>query len=158
MAMNFNRPAGAPTTAVAAKPETALMEVQPYDIIADQQATQKQLAHSPEIESLTASIDVNDLNTIVTFGSHSAEEISKASDVVLRSMNMSQLDESSKMLNSLAKIMDQFDINEIRENPSLFGKLFGNLRKQLDKILAKYNTMGNEVDKIYVQLKQYEGA
>lgn len=103
MAMNFNRPAGAPTTAVAAKPETALMEVQPYDIIADQQATQKQLAHSPEIESLTASIDVNDLNTIVTFGNHSAEEISKASDVVLRSMNMSQLDESSKMLNSLAK-------------------------------------------------------
>ena len=80
MAMNFNRPAGAPTTAVAAKPETALMEVQPYDIIADQQATQKQLAHSPEIESLTAGIDVNDLNTIVTFGSHSAEEISKASD------------------------------------------------------------------------------
>ena len=157
MAMNFNRPAGAPTTAVAAKPETALMEVQPYDIIADQQATQKQLAHSPEIESLTAAIDVNDLNTIVTFGNHSAEEISKASDVVLRSMNMSQLDESSKMLNSLAKIMDQFDINEIRENPSLFGKLFGNLRKQLDKILAKYNTMGNEVDKIYVQLKQYEG-
>ena len=108
MAMNFNRPAGAPTTAVAAKPETALMEVQPYDIIADQQATQKQLAHSPEIESLTAAIDVNDLNTIVTFGNHSAEEISKASDVVLRSMNMSQLDESSKMLNSLAKIMDQF--------------------------------------------------
>lgn len=157
MAMNFNHPAGAPTTAVAAKPETALMEVQPYDIIADQQATQKQLAHSPEIESLTAGIDVNDLNTIVTFGSHSAEEISKASDVVLRSMNMSQLDESSKMLNSLAKIMDQFDINEIRDNPSLFGKLFGNLRKQLDKILAKYNTMGNEVDKIYVQLKQYEG-
>lgn len=103
MAMNFNRPAGAPTTAVAAKPETALMEVQPYDIIADQQATQKQLAHSPEIESLTAAIDVNDLNTIVTFGNHSAEEISKASDVVLRSMNMSQLDESSKMLNSLAK-------------------------------------------------------
>ena len=156
MAMNFNRPAGAPTTAVAAKPETALMEVQPYDIIADQQATQKQLAHSPEIESLTAGIDVNDLNTIVTFGSHSAEEISKASDVVLRSMNMSQLDESSKMLNSLAKIMDQFDINEIRENPSLFGKLFGNLRKQLDKILNKYHTMGDEVDKIYVQLKQYE--
>lgn len=156
MAMNFNRPAGAPTTAVAAKPETALMEVQPYDIIADQQATQKQLAHSPEIESLTAGIDVNDLNTIVTFGSHSAEEISKASDVVLRSMNMSQLDESSKMLNSLAKIMDQFDINEIRDNPSLFGKLFGNLRKQLDKILNKYHTMGDEVDKIYVQLKQYE--
>ena len=71
-------------------------------------------------------------------------------------MNMSQLDESSAMLTTLAKIMDKFDIEEIKENPGLFGKLFGNLRKQLDKILAKYHTMGQEVDKIYVQLKQYE--
>ena len=60
------------------------------------------------------------------------------------------------MLNTLAKIMDKFDIEEIKENPGLFGKLFSNLRKQLDKILAKYHTMGEEVDKIYVQLKQYE--
>ena len=75
---------------------------------------------------------------------------------MLNSMNMSQLDDSSAMLNSLAKIMDKFDIEEIKENPGLFGKLFGSLRKQLDKILAKYHTMGDEVDKIYVQLKQYE--
>ena len=60
------------------------------------------------------------------------------------------------MLNTLAKIMDKFDIEEIKENKGFFGKLFGNLRKQLDKILAKYHTMGEEVDKIYVQLKQYE--
>lgn len=157
MAMNFNRVAAATTTApVATATETAVMEVQPYDIIADQQATQKQLAHSPEIEELTAAIDVSDLTTIVSFGSHSAEEISKASDVVLRSMSLSQLDESSKMLNTLAKIMDQFDIDEVRDNPGLFGRLLGNVRKQLDKILAKYHTMGDEVDKIYVQLKQYE--
>ena len=68
----------------------------------------------------------------------------------------SQLDDSSAMLNQLAKIMSKFDIEEIKENPTLFGKLFGNLRKQLDKILDKYHTMGGEVDKIYVQLKQYE--
>lgn len=71
-------------------------------------------------------------------------------------MNMSQLNETSEMFKSLAKIMDQFDINEIKDNPGLFGKLFGNFRKQLDKILAKYHTMGEEVDKIYVQLKGYE--
>lgn len=158
MALNFNRPASAPTTAtVAPSTDTALMEVQPYDIIADRQEMVRQLAHSPEIEALTATIDINDLNSIVTFGNHSAEEISKASDVVLRSMNLSQLDESSQMLQTLAKIMDQFNLDEIRDNPKLFGKLFGNLRKQLDRILAKYHTMGDEVDKIYVQLKAYEG-
>ena len=52
-------------------------------------------------------------------------------------MNMAQLDETSEMLNVLAKIMDQFDIEEIKDNPSFLEKLFGNIRKQLDKILAK---------------------
>ena len=58
--------------------------------------------------------------------------------------------------NTLAKIMSKFDIDELKENPGLLGKQFGNLRKQLDKILSKYHTMGEEVDKIYVQLKKYE--
>lgn len=154
MALNFTRPVQQPVQAAPASAE--MMEVQPYDIAADRAQTAKALAHSPEVEALTAAIDINDPNSIVMFGAQSAEEISKASDVVLRSMSMSQIDESSRMLNALAKIMDQFDLDELQSNPSLFGKLFGNLRKQLDKILAKYHTMGDEVDKIYVQLKQYE--
>ena len=157
MALKFNRPVDTQTPAAAPAQSTAIAEVQPYDIMADRQEVVAKLAGSDEIEAITATIDVSDLNTIVSFGSHSAEEISKASDVVLRSMNLSQLDESSRMLTALAKIMDQFNIDEIRDNPSLFGKLFGNMRKQLDKILAKYHTMGDEVDKIYVELKKYEG-
>ncbi len=157
MAMQFNRPAQQTQTAPSSPTQgMEIIEVQPYDIVADRDETSKALAHSPEVEALTAGIDVNDLDTIVSFGAESAEEISKASDLVLRSMNMSQIDETSKMLGTLSKIMDQFDINEIKDNPSLFGKMFGNIRKQLDKILAKYHTMGDEVDKIYVQLKQYE--
>ncbi len=159
MAMQFNKPAQ--QTQTQTSPSSSMqgmeiIEVKPYDIVADRDETSRALAHSPEVEALTAGIDVNDLDTIVSFGAESAEEISKASDLVLRSMNMSQIDETSKMLGTLSKIMDQFDINEIKDNPTLFGKMFGNLRKQLDKILAKYHTMGDEVDKIYVQLKQYE--
>ena len=115
-----------------------------------------ELVNSKEVDDIVSTIEVYNMVTIVSFGAKAAEEISKASDVVLNSMNMSQLNETSEMLKSLAKIMDQFDINEIKDNPGLFGKLFGNFRKQLDKILAKYHTMGEEVDKIYVQLKGYE--
>lgn len=131
-------------------------EVEQYDIAADRQQMNKELTNSAEVDALVSQIEVNNLETIVSFGAGAAEEISKCSDVVLNSMNMSQLDGSSEMLNTLAKIMGKFDIEEIKEKPGLFGKLFGSLRKQLDKILAKYHTMGEEVDKIYVQLKQYE--
>ena len=137
-------------------PEPGIAEPEPYDIQADRENLTRELAHSPEIDALTSAIDVSDLNTIVTFGAHSAEEISKSSDVILRSLNMSDLDDSSELLGALSKVMDQFDLDEVRSNPSLFEKLFGNLRKSLEKIIAKYQTMGDEVDKIYVQLRQYE--
>ena len=35
-------------------------------------------------------------------------------------------------------------------------KIFGNAKKQLEKILSKYHTLGEDVDNIYVKLKQYE--
>ncbi len=130
--------------------------VEQYDIVADREQMNEALVNSPEVDALVSTIEINNLDTIVYFGAEVAEEISKASDVVLNSMSMTQIDESSEMLNTLSKIMEKFDIDEIKENPSLFGKLFGHLRKQLDKILKKYHTMGDEVDKIYVQLKQYE--
>lgn len=127
-----------------------------YDIAADREQMSLQLVNSPEVDALASQIEVYNPETIVSFGSEAADEISKASDVVLNSMNMSQLDDSSEMLKALTKIMSNFDIDEIKEKPGLFGKLFGNLKKQLEKLLAKYKTMGDEVDKIYVQLKQYE--
>ncbi len=160
MALDFTKPT-APSVSTeqvntAAPPVPQEESYQQYDIVADRQQMNQQLTNSVEVDRLVSQIEVYNLETIVSFGADAAEEISKCSDVVLNSMNMSYLDESSAMLNTLAKIMDKFDIQEITENPGFFGKLFGNLRKQLDKILAKYHTMGEEVDKIYVQLKQYE--
>lgn len=142
----------------AAVPETKneLELVEQYDIVADRQQLNAELVNSEEVDAIVSTIEVYDLETIVSFGAEATEEISKASDVVLNNMSMSQLDDSSEMLNTLAKIMDKFDIEEIRENPNLFQKIFGNMRKQLDKILNKYHTMGDEIDKIYIQLKQYE--
>lgn len=159
MALNFNRPDDSqivPANQQASSPNNQLEVYQQYDIVADRQQMNKELVNSEEVDKIASQIEVYNLESIVSFGAQAAEEISKCSDVVLNSMNMSQLDDSSAMLTTLAKIMDKFDIEEIKQEPSLFGKLFGNLRKQLDKVLAKYHTLGDEVDKIYVQLKQYE--
>ena len=158
MGLDFSKPQTMQQTAVTA-PTVGQNELQPveqYDIVADRQQMNQQLVNSEEVDAICSQIEVHNLDTIVSFGAEAAEEISKASDVVLNSVNMSQLEESSEMLKTLGNIMSRFDIEEIKEDPSLFGKLFGNLKKQLDKILAKYHTMGDEVDRIYVQLRGYE--
>ena len=156
MGLDFGRPAPGQAPSLEIAPVQEPEVVQQYDVQADRDQMTLALVNSPEVDALASQIEVYNLESIVSFGSGAAEEISKCSDVILNSMNLSQLDNSSAMLTTLAKIMDKFDIEEIKDNPGLFGKLFGNLRKQLDKILAKYHTMGEEVDKIYVQLKQYE--
>jgi len=138
------------------EPGTDLV-VKPYDIVADRNNMNTQLVNSPEVDAIVSTIEVNNMESIVSFGANVAEEISKASDVVLNGMSMSQLDDSNQMLATLAKIMEKFDIQELKDdNEGFWGKLFGNLRKKLEHLLEKYHTMGEEVDKIYVQLKQYE--
>ena len=154
MAIDFSKTVKTPAAAPVPKEETEVIEQ--YDIVADREQMNLALVNSAEVDAIVSTVEINNLDTIVSFGAEAAEEISKASDVILNSMNMSLLDDTSGMLKTLAKIMEKFDIDEIQDNPGLFGKLFGNMKKQLDKILAKYHTMGEEVDKIYVQLKGYE--
>ena len=156
MGLDFSKTTEASAVTDVPQAKDELQVVESYDIVADRQRMNSELVNSPEVDALVSTIEIDNLETIVSFGAEAAEEISKASDVVLNSVNMSQLDDSSEMLNTLAKIMGKFDIDELRDNSSLFGKMFGNLRKQLDKILGKYHTMGEDIDKIYVQLKQYE--
>ncbi len=155
MGLNLGN-AGANVGTVVNNAQNEMEEIVTYDIVAEKTKLAEKLVNSAEIDAIASTISVADLNTMVTFGADVAENISKASDAVLNSMSMDQIDKSSKLVLALNDVMKKFDIAEIQQEQTFFGKLFGNARKQLDKILDKYNTMGGEVDKIYVELKKYE--
>lgn len=128
-------------------------EAQEFSIVEATNEIKQELVKNEEVEKLVSTININDVNSIVKFGNEVAVEISKASDQVLNSMNMEQVNDSGELLQNLAAVMEKFDSKELTEEKK---GLFVNLRKQLDKLLAKYHTMGEEVDKIYVQLRKYE--
>lgn len=153
MAVKFQQ--SVQTTTPPVRENTEIVEVKSYDMVQDRESMNA-LVGSSEIDQLVSQIDIGNTETIVTFGAKAAEEISKASDVVLNSMNMSQINDSGEMLNTLSRIMSKFDIEEIKEDKGFFGKFLGNSKKRLEKILGKYNTMGDQIDKIYVQLRKYE--
>lgn len=146
------------TGTVVADTQTAALdakieEAKNFNIVVKTDEIKQQLATSQEIDQLVSTINVNDSSTIVKFGADAAEQISQASDQVLNSMSIQQINDTGVMLKNLAAIMDQFDIKELQDEKPGF---FGNLKKKLEKILNKYDTMGKEIDRIYVQLKQYE--
>ncbi len=126
---------------------------QEFSMTVKTEEIKQELVKNEEVDKLVSTININDVNSIVKFGNEVAMEISKASDQVLNSMNMDQINDSGELLQHLSAVMEQFDVKELTEEKK---GVFANLRKQVDKLLAKYHTMGEDVDKIYVQLRQYE--
>lgn len=148
---------GATVATAAPSPAAAVLdakieEAKNFNIMVKSDEIKQQLATSEEIDKLVSTINVNDPNTIVKFGAEAADQISAASDQVLNSMSIQQINDTGVMMKNLAAIMDQFDAKELEDKPGLFAKL----KKNIEKILNKYDTMGKEIDKIYVQLKGYE--
>ncbi len=144
----------ATSTAEAPAPLNIQTEApQDFSIVTKTEELKQELVKNEEVDKLVSTININDVNSIVKFGNEVAVEISKASDQVLNSMNMQQINDSGELLQHLSAVMEQFDIKELTEEKK---GIFANLRKQVDKLLAKYHTMGEQVDAIYVQLRQYE--
>ena len=158
MGLDFSKAkTGEAVTNDVAGNEVVETTTQTFDIAVESEKLKNELVNSAEVDALVSKIELNNLDSIVTFGGEVATEISIYSDLVLNSMNISQIEETSKMLGVLTNIMSKFDIEEIKQDPGLFDKLFGGVKKQLDKIMTKYQTMGGEIDKVYVELKGYEG-
>ena len=144
------------TTATVTTVEEPKSLSQAFDIQTEKQQIVAKYQGSEEVEKLTEEIKVYEPNTIISFGSDITESISRASDAVLNNTNMAQLNQTSEMMKALTKIMDNFNIDDFKEEPKGLKALFTNAKKELDKFLSKYQTVGGQIDKIYVELKKYQ--
>lgn len=127
------------------------------DLVKTQTEMELKLKNSPEVAAIAKQIDTRDLNSILKFGNETATEISKFSDQILHTMENTKVEDSGNMLLMLNSIMDKFDIKDFDEKkPNFIEKLFNKSKNAIEALFSKYNTMGGEVDKVYVQLKQYE--
>ncbi|MBS6184278.1 MAG: toxic anion resistance protein [Clostridium celatum] len=111
-----------------------------------------------EVQDLTSEVEIQNPNSIVMFGQKASENISKVSDELLKSMKAVKSEEASEMLVNLTKIMDKFDVKELEgaEKQSMFSKIMKGVGNSVAKLFQKYDTMGYEVEKVYVLLKKYE--
>lgn len=145
-----------------AKPEAMaqneLTPIQEDELVTYTASYKEKLRKLPEVEQMTSEIYVDDLNTILQFGQKATEGISKVSDNLLASMKAVKSEEAGEMIVQLTKVMDKFDIKELQDikEPSALKKLFNRAKNSIEELFNKYETMGTEVDKIYIILKKYE--
>ncbi|MFD4703931.1 toxic anion resistance protein [Gottfriedia sp. NPDC058432] len=115
-----------------------------------------QLRNEPEVHRLAGSIDHKNQIALLEYGKEPATEISTFSGKILNTIKASSMEESSVLLKQLGKIMDRFDAKDFAEEKGLFSKIFNRGQKLIDKLFDKYQSMGTEIDKVYVEITKYE--
>lgn len=137
-----------------------LPEPKQYDAAASRQEMNRTLTGTKEIDDLTSQIYIDDLQTILAFGSEATSAVATCSDSILRSVSQKTADPSEPLLNRLSNLMEQLDLEELTEEPKgPFGFLKGLGKTQkppIDRILAKYQALGPELERVYIEFRKYE--
>ena len=129
-----------------------------FDIVEYTNNKKMELRKSKEVENLTSLIEVDNPNTILQFGKNASDGIARVSDSLLSTIKMNQNEKNSEMLVRLTKIMDKFDLDDFAKTkePGFFGKLFKKANSAIEVMFQKYETLGGEVEKIQIELQNYE--
>ncbi|MGD6857320.1 toxic anion resistance protein [Bacillus infantis] len=136
-----------------------LVTQDPADVLTETKVPEIKLAlrQEAEVQNLARSIDERDQIQILEFGKEPAQQISRFSDQILGNMRATKVEDSGVLLKQLGKIMDRFDKKDFEQTSGgLFGKLFKRGEKMIEKLFGKYQTMGKEIDKVYVEISKYQ--
>ena len=99
------------------------------------------------IEEFNNKIDVSDAAQVLQFGSAAQNKISEFSDSILENVKTKNTGEVGDLLADLVSQIKSFD-NDISGSDKGLAKIFSNAKRQLDKIIAKYNKIDNNIDAI----------
>lgn len=145
----------------AYKPKVDVMEVvKPSEEMEHHDDYQVALRKRPEVRALTNEIDISNPKTIQMFGSKAGDGISRVSSQLLDNTNAIRSKEISEMMVNLTNIMRKFDATELQMDDvtgkkGLLGRLRNRIRESIEEILAKYDNLARDVDKISNTLNRY---
>ena len=106
------------------------------------------------IDDFCSKIDVTDTAQVIQFGSAAQNKISAFSDTVLQNVKTKSTGEAGDLLAELVAEVKDFntDVPDTL-NPKGISGIFFNVRKQIDKMIAKYSKVETNISKIEKQLE-----
>ena len=121
------------------------------DIVGEQKVSDEKIEKSLNYEALSAEekqaieefnqkIDVTDSTQVLQYGVAAQEKISKFSDSILEDVKTKNAGDTGELLADLVSQIKSFDSDIANNNKKrLFSKLFHNVKRELNYIVAKYN-------------------
>ena len=120
-----------------------------YDALTDEEKA--------AIDSFNEKIDVTDTTQVLQYGASAQNKISKFSDSVLEDVKTRSTGEVGDLLSSLVAEIKEFDTDlpTDQAKKGLFG-IFNNVKKEINKLIAKYDKVENNISKIEKNLEAHK--
>lgn len=114
-------------------------------------------AEKAAIDEFISKVDVTDTTMILQYGSTAQNKISKFSDSVLDNVKTKETGEVGDLLSELVVQIKDFDsdIPTGEERGGIFG-IFNSFKKQVEKLISKYDKVENNIEKIEKQLENHK--
>jgi len=109
-----------------------------------------------EIAEFNKKINIEDSTQVIQYGANAQLKISEFSDKILDGVKTSGTGQVGDLLANLVSEIKAFDSNVSKENPTGIAKIFFSAKKQLRKLIAKYNKIENNVDTIEEELENHK--
>lgn len=107
------------------------------------------------IEEFNQKINVEDATQILQYGAKAQTKISQFSDSVLEDVKTRSTGEVGDLLADLVGEIKSFDSDIANINKTGLGKLFTSVKKQLEKLIAGYEKIEVNIDKIEASLEKH---
>ena len=107
------------------------------------------------IEEFNKKINVADATQILQYGAKAQTKISQFSDSVLEDVKTRSTGEVGDLLADLVGEIKSFDSDIANTNKTGLGKLFTSVKKQLEKLIAGYEKIEVNIDKIEASLEKH---
>lgn len=107
------------------------------------------------IEEFNKKINVEDATQVLQYGAKAQTKISQFSDSVLEDVKTRSTGEVGDLLADLVGEIKSFDSDIANTNKTGLGKIFTSVKKQLEKLIAGYEKIEVNIDKIEASLEKH---
>lgn len=107
----------------------------------------------PKAQELAKSIDLTDSQLVVQYGVGAQSEISKFADTILTEVRNKDSGYVGEVLTGLIGTIKDVGVDGLSSEPGAIGKLFGGLKRRIQKFMARYETLSSQIDGIIQKLE-----
>ncbi len=105
-------------------------------------------------QEIAITIDLEDRQGVLQYGVASQRKISEFAETVLTEIRNKDGGYAGEILSNLVTTVKDLDVQGISGEPGVLGKVFGGMKRKIQRFLRQYESMAMQVDKVVRELEQ----